>query len=189
MSKTVALIYGFGEDDWNGRAFVAALQKDGFKIIKDAAKADIVIAHSAGCFYLPDTGPKQLTVLIGPPYWPGRSIIFCFLRKAIDDFRYYRRQHLTRAWFVKTRHNTLYILGGLRKAWAIYRNARQYKFFMMLHNKRVLIIRNENDQFLTPEAPELLGKYANFHFKTVSGEHDDCWLHPELYINLIQSEL
>jgi hypothetical protein len=187
--QTVCMIYGFGEDDWNGRAFVAALRKAGYKVIKDAAKADIVIAHSAGVFYLPDTGREQLTVLIGPPFWPGRSMFVCFLIKAWRDFWYHRSHGLTRVWFRKTLHNTLYILGGLRKAIAIARYAHRQNFYLALQQKRVLIIRNEHDAFLTPDADKILSKHADFKFRTVPDEHDDCWLHPERYIDLLQSEV
>src|SRR5690348_14896227 len=114
MSKpSVALLYGFGEGTWHGRRFRSVLETQGFTVADQAEEADIVIAHSAGCFYLPQTSKKQLTVLIGPPYWPGRSMVANFLRKAVSDFRYYRTHHLITAWWIKSFHNGIYIFGGL----------------------------------------------------------------------------
>jgi hypothetical protein len=148
--------------------------------------ADIVIAHSAGCFYLPSTGREQLTVLIGPPYWPGKSPVPHFVRKVWRDFRYYYRQRQTIPWLHKSLYNSLYILGGLRKAIAIAQHANRHDFYLALQQKRVLIIRNEHDDFLTPDAPQLLAEHAHFSFRTAPGEHDDCWLHPDRYLDAIE---
>jgi hypothetical protein len=190
MSKTtVALVYGFGEGEWIGRYFRTRLQAHGFSVIAEPAAADVVIAHSAGCFYLPPTGKEQLTVLIGPPYWPGHSVVWGFLVKFWRDFWYYRHLHRTIPWLHKSLHNNRYILGGLRKSIAIARHTNRHDFYLALQQKRILVIRNEHDTFLTPQAPELLAEHAHISFQTIPGEHDDCWLHPEPYIECLQAAL
>lgn len=189
MSKpSVAIRYGFGEDSWHGRVLVQALTRQGYRLTDDAAEADIIIAHSAGCFYLPDTGAEQLTVLVGPLYWPGRSLTGSSLVKSARDFYYYRRHGMTRAWLVKTAHNIRCINGDLPSIIPIVQSARRHHdFYQTLRGKYLLIIRNQHDTFLTPEAPQLLKPHAAVMFRTLPGEHDDLWLHPMPYIHLIQS--
>lgn len=189
MSKpTVAIVYGFAEHDWTGRYFCEQLEASGFEIIADEAAADILVSHSAGCFYLPDTGPEQLTVLIGPPYWPGKSMSWAFLQKFYLDFKAYVRRGRLLPWLDKTAHGAAYVLGGLRKAVWIARNANRHDFYVALRNKDVVIIRAEQDTFLTPAAPQLLANKAVFSFRTVPGQHDECWLDPKPYIEVIKSE-
>ena len=83
--QTVAVIPGFGEGAWHQKRLLNAFEKLGYIAEADAAQADIIIAHSAGCFYLPKVRPQQQVVLIGPPYWPGRSVLSSFIRKGHHD--------------------------------------------------------------------------------------------------------
>jgi hypothetical protein len=189
MSKpTVSIIYGFGEGEWHGRAFRSALQMAGFSTNHQPATADIVIAHSAGCFYLPNERQDQLTILIGPSYWPGKPLIVSFWQKVSWDFKDYRRRGMTAAWFYKTLRNTLYIIGGTRKARLMIKNTRRQNFYAALRNKWTVIIRNQDDSWLTPNAKALLGSKATFSFHELPGQHDDCWINPEPYVRLLQSE-
>jgi len=189
MSKpTVAIIYGFGEGEWHGRVLRRALQAANFVVSHEPTTADIVIAHSAGCFYLPEERNDQLTMLIGPGYWPGKSIAVCFIQKIVRDFKDYQRRDMTISWFYKTLRNSLYIIGGGHKTLLMIRNARRQNFYAALRNKRVFIVRNHDDPWLTPDAESLLHDKAAFSFYELPGQHDDCWINPEPYICLLQSE-
>lgn len=186
----VALVYGYGEGGWSGAYFRRALEQAGFAYTDNVSQADIVISHSAGCFYLPESAKHdQLTVLIGPPFWPDRSVIANSFRKFGHDFAAYRRDSMTKAWLTKSFWNSLYIVSAIPRALAMWRHARRQDFYRVLRNKQVVIIRAEYDDFMTPEADKLLSGKADFRFYSIPGhQHDDLWRYPELYLVITRKE-
>jgi hypothetical protein len=55
MSESVCIIYGLNEGAAMGRKLVRALKEAGFTITDDSAGADIILAHSGGCYLVPPT--------------------------------------------------------------------------------------------------------------------------------------
>lgn len=64
MSKTVALIPGFTEGKWHTKRFKRALVRRGYHFVLQADHADIVIAHSGGCYEIPALRPNTYIDLI-----------------------------------------------------------------------------------------------------------------------------
>jgi hypothetical protein len=67
--KTVAIIYGWTGGSWSTRQFRGELQKAGFKVISNREKANIIIAHSAGCYRVPNKASAQFILLIHRFMW------------------------------------------------------------------------------------------------------------------------
>jgi hypothetical protein len=186
MSKSVCLIYGFATGRWHGKLFKKTLQGYGFSIEPDARKASIIVAHSAGCFYLPPANKSQLIVMINPPYWPGKSDRKSMSRNIRQAATRRIAIYPTGYWLQKTIWNIFYLLINIPKAVSIARTTKDHELSDTLEHRRVVIIRNQNDLWLTPDIPKLLGK-TEFRYYELPGHHDDCWLNPSPYIEVLKS--
>lgn len=186
--QKVAILYGIGEGDYHGRAFVSGLKRAGFDVIRDSAKADIVITHSGGCFFLPPLELDQKFVLINPPYWPGKPLVVSTMQKIYFDFMDFARDGKLHVWFWKTAVNLAHIARFLIKTLVIMRGAHKRRFYEALRDENAAIIRSSADTFLAPDADQLLeqkvGKVISFY--RLPGQHDTCWRDPEPYIRIIK---
>lgn len=183
----IALIYGIGEGDYHGRTFVAELQKAGFEVVRKPEEADVILTHSGGCFFLPPLDLNQKFVLINPPYWPGKSLVKSTVQKIRIDFIDFVRDGKLLQWFYKTTINIAHILRFIFKSLTITLHARRQRFYEALRDENTIIIRSDQDTFLSPEADQLLKqKYSHaipmYH---VAGQHDTCWRDPQPYIDII----
>jgi hypothetical protein len=185
--KSVFLIYGFAEGNWHGKKFKQELIKAGFEIADHVDDADIIVAHSGGCFYLPEAKPGQLTVLIGPPYWPGKSVVTSMTQKIWSDAVYCLRDGHVAYWLQKTFWNGVYTLASIKRVIQIALNAQRHNFYLALNQREVIIIRANNDCLLTPNYKTSLHKHAQFQSYDLPGQHDDCWLDPTPYVKVLKS--
>ena len=83
--KAVAILHGWAGGWWHVREFTKELHKKELKVVKNSRVADIIVAHSTGCYRLPEKSEAKLVVLLGPPYWPSKSILHRLLRKKGHD--------------------------------------------------------------------------------------------------------
>lgn len=72
--RTVKIQYGIFGGELQGKRLRREIQKAGYAVTKNASAADIILAHSAGCFWLPSAPARQKLLLVDPPYWPAKSI-------------------------------------------------------------------------------------------------------------------
>ena len=188
MSKpTIYIITGFAEGSWHTKRFYKTADTYGFKAAKNIEAADIIISHSAGCFYLPPANKRQLTILINPPYWPGKSMFIGGLQKFKSDVAANIKRGTYAYWLQKSFWDTLYLLGSMSKAIQIVKNSSRHDFYKALRQRSILIIRNDEDTFLNPDAAISLKKHMKFKYSELPGQHDDCWLDATPYIKVIQS--
>jgi hypothetical protein len=184
----IALLYGVGEGDYHGRAFVAELKQSDFEVVRDARKADIVVTHSGGCFFLPPLDLNQKFVLINPPYWPGKSLLVSTVEKISIDLVDFVKDGKILQWILKTCINVAHIFRYIYKVLTITLHAHKQRFYEALQDDNTLIIRSDRDTFLAPDADHLLErKYGRvIPLRSVEGQHDSCWRNPEPYIRIIR---
>jgi hypothetical protein len=178
--KSVAIIYGFAEGDWQGRLMRPALKKVGFKLEKTPKLADIIIAHSGGCLTLPNTNKRQKVILIDPPYWPGKPILKSLFSQLLSDPTRRKQNGQLGYWLQKLLWNTYYIFRYPIRNIRMYFPAHNDQLFKILPSQEIVIIRNKNDPWCTPEAKKIAIK-NNIEYYELPGTHEDCWLHPEKY--------
>lgn len=65
--KTVTILHGWAGGWWHTREFTKELGRNDFEVIKDARIADVILAHSTGCYRLPEVSKAKLVVLHGAP--------------------------------------------------------------------------------------------------------------------------
>jgi hypothetical protein len=162
-----------------------SLARLGYREERIAAKADIIITHSAGCFFLPNTDANKLIILIGPPYWPGKPLLLSLVQKLWGDFATSVRRRKVGFWAHKIAWNWIYIFANLLRVVRIAIGARRQKFHEALRGKNVAIIRNDDDSWLAPDVAERLPDGENFAFYHLPGEHEDCWVYPADHAKLI----
>ncbi len=188
MRTKVALMYGFGEGDYHGRAFVAELKEQGMQVVRDPKKADIVVTHSGGCFFLPPLDLNQKFVLINPPYWPGKSLLVSSIEKVGKDFMDFTRDGKLITWLWKTCINIAHLTRYAIKTLTITLGAHKQRFYEALRDECTIIIRSDADPFLSPKADQLLEqKYGRaIPFYRLPGQHDTCWRDPKAYVDIIK---
>lgn len=185
--KTVALIEGFSGGPIKTRRFRKALVDAGFKIIKNSSKADIVIAHSAGIYAIPASARANLLMLIGPTYWPGRSL-YARLRQHMGDSRryyvsrfgrlYYTKKKILEVYYFFIRHKYLWL--------GIVHNNRLEKLQQLTSRpgRKTIIIRNTDDAY-SGRGLEQQIKDKNVTYVELPGIHDDYYENPGPYIELL----
>lgn len=178
---TIAIAYGLNEGPFMGRRLRRALHTAGFTVINDLVMADIIIAHSGGCFVLAPR-PKQHVVMIGLPYWPDRSMLGALARKVAADIKTHHREGELSYWLHKTIWNSVYF-------WRMGNNIRMLRgrssgAFWMYPN--LTLVRNTHDAMCTPHIP--LGRFKHQpQFVELPGHHDDCWRMPTPIVRIVQS--
>jgi hypothetical protein len=188
-TRTIAIICGIGEGRWHASILEPPLKAAGFRVINDPAKANIILSHSGGCFFLPKTTPDQTIVLIDPPYWPGKLILVSVIEKIYRDTKDHIARRKFGFWAQKTLWNLIYLFKYVFKSLQMGWFARKQNFYQALAQDTVILIRNEDDVWCTPDIEQLPTDSNPFTYYHLPGQHDDCWLNPEVYAKLLQSKL
>jgi hypothetical protein len=185
--KTVAVIEGFAGGPMHTRHFKKALSEAGFIPIKSRVEADIIIAHSAGIYAIPQEAKAKLMVLIGPTYWPGKLLpkrSFAHTRSSgkyhLTNFglRYYVWKKLLEIYYFFRRHEYLWL--------GIIHNNKLDRIYALADKpgREIIVIRNQDDPFTTPKIANQL-KHRSIKFIELPGVHDHFLRNPQPYIDLL----
>lgn len=180
QTASICILYGFCEGPHSGRRLTRLLQQAGYTLSSDPQTADIVLAHSGGCFVIPPTPQAKRLIMIGLPFTPGKSTARALLEKNRAEFRYFRRQHHLVAWLHKLCWHSLYFW-KMPTNFRMLQAQRQGAFWQL---QRVTVIRNRDDLCCTPDCTALMFGQPPALI-ALSGQHDDLWLHPEPYLDII----
>ncbi|HSX18234.1 MAG TPA: hypothetical protein VLE51_02685 [Candidatus Saccharimonadales bacterium] len=185
--KKAAIIYGWAEGPWESQKFRELLQENEFEITNNPSNADIIIAHSSGCYLTPSDIHNKQIFLIGLPYWPGRSLLSSIIKKLKNEVDYHRRDKSLGWWLNKILHNTWYILSRPSASYFGLTKHKE-KYLPSDSNNIVMVIRPSDDTFCHPDIMKLL-PMRDYKFIELPGAHDDCWVDPKPYIDLLLKEL
>jgi len=184
----VAIKQGWAGGAWHTSQFENAVSAAGFAIT-DIAHADVIIAHSIACYDLEQKTPATYYILIDPPYWPGKSIIGRFIEKQKLDNHTLVKKYGWKYLLLKIFWGTIYVVSRPRYTEMAFKNAGQLDFLGKLKDKKVLIIRNQQDYICSPEIHIPLATYPHVFYRTIPGEHDDYYTNPQPYIDLIPKNI
>jgi hypothetical protein len=184
----VAIKQGWAGGPWHTRQFEQAAQAAGFNLT-NVAHADVIVAHSMACYDLKAKTPAQYYILIDPPYWPGKSIVSRFIEKQRHDNRSLRAKYGWKYVMMSCLWGLVYIFAKPSYTRMALKNSGQLDFLNELKDKKVLIIRNEQDFICSPGIHIALSAYPHVFFRTTPGEHDDYYTNPQPYIDLIPKTL
>ena len=176
----IAIVYGWAEGSWQGKRLRRMLRQRGHHVTRNATKADVIIAHSGGCYMLPEHSNARQIILVGLPYWPDKHPIQSLREKL-------RLELKDTWWYKKTLFNAYYFISRPRK-WMKMAKAFKRRHVPIYESCSVSLVRNDGDTFLHPQrVAELVGN-NQWQLKLLAGLHDDLWLNPGPYVELIRPE-
>lgn len=187
MNQTVAILPGIFSGRQTTRRLRELLKRAGYEVIEHAAEADTLLAHSAGPLWLPRASAKQKIVLIDPPYWPGKTIRERARERGRSNFRFHERGVPLRAWLVRQLWGIYYALRNPLRTRYVLRHMADFNLLHAIRNHNVVLVRNEHDEWLTPDFTDLRRAHPNLAIIELPGDHDGFNYHPERYVNLLQS--
>jgi hypothetical protein len=176
---TYYIVPGWSEGRWHIKEFTRRSQID---LADKAETADIVLAHSSGCYNLPKLKNKKV-VLVDPPYWPGRSMLRRMFRHVIADVPKQISSYGLPFWLNMRFHNTLYAVVAPLKHTIHTHSSLKKELASDLIDCKVIIIRNENDAYCSSDVEQLASKKISVH--TLAGLHEDCWIEPKQLITTL----
>lgn len=180
------IVYGWSEGPWQGKKMQQIMLANGFTAAKQASEADIIIAHSLGCYLVPKENRAKIILLIGLSYWPDKLIFASLLQHITQNFKNSLGSNSS-WWLSKLSHNCRYIITRPKSSY----NAIFCRKISNLPNasatRQVFLVRNASDPFCPPHIQSLIPKDMGYEFlfNIGNGQHEDCWLNPDPYVNLI----
>jgi hypothetical protein len=166
-----------------GRQLSQCFRDAGFSITTDPSQADIIFAHSGGCFLIPPVNKASKIVLVGLPYWPGRPWLMATVLKVWREVKLYIRKRRIRYWLKKWLYHIRYAFS----VGPAIRMARNMKSSGPWNGKQSqFIIRNRHDMYSSPALYKLAWGGPRT-FISLPGEHDDCWDNPHVYADLLRA--
>lgn len=188
MATTVAFIYGFTEGEWHGKRFRKVLRENGYEIVYNPHVADIIIAHSGGCYHVPiDLKPSQKVLLINPTYWPGKPLLLRALKMFGQLITAVRIGNRPLYQLQKTVHNLWYLVWHADTNRDMVKRAHKFELPVEIKHNPTTLVRNLHDPWLTPKLDDLKQINPQLRIVCMPGWHDHCWEFPEAYLHLLQS--
>lgn len=187
--NTVGILEGWAGGPKLSKRFRKAISERGFKVTKKLEEADFIFAHSTGCYLLPGRLRAKVIFMIDPPYWPGRRITGRWFDLIKNDRRLLKSDAGSSGFLSKKLWELFYIIKKPRFSWSVIRNQSHLDFLGRLDYKRIVLIRNKNDEFCSPAISDQLKSYKNIKYIELPGHHEDYYVNPSPYIDLLLKEL
>ena len=186
--KNVAFLYGWSEGKWHTKEFAKQLKRNRFKISDNTETADVIIAHSLGCYLLPKEPKAKLIMLIGLPYWPGRPVLKSMQMNLKHEAS---MKHSMIWWLRRSAWATFYVLKKMRTNYkTLKRRAKgDLRLPALSTASQPIMIRNQLDPFTHPKIQELLPATKKYKLIELPGGHEDWWINPKPYIDLLTKHL
>ena len=187
--KTAVILQGWAGGAWHTKKLADLLEKNDIRVISDKRAADIIIAHSVGTYDIPSGIHAELIMLIDPPYWPGKSIISRLFKKEHADTKTVRQLYGNKYWLAKKFWEGVYIILKPSYSFLAPRQVPISELLAHMAGRKVLVVRNKVDAFLTPDIRNQLQDYENVKYIELPGEHDDYYTNPQPYVDLLLKAL
>jgi hypothetical protein len=158
-------------------------------VIKKAGQADVIIAHSTGCYFLPNKAKASLTILINPPYWPGEPIVERWLRMNKNETKFILRRFGWGTFLKNKLWEIYYIFAKPSYTWSVLKNQSHLDFINQFPDRNMVLARNTEDEFCSPQIEEIISSRKNFKYVEIPGYHSDYYTNPQPYIELLLKEL
>jgi hypothetical protein len=166
MSITVKIQYGVFEGERTGARLKRAIKRAGFSITKSLG---------------------QKIILVDPPYWPGRTTRDRAKSLSKTTIRFREYGYLFRYWLISILWNIYYSIRDLKRVLRIFNHAQYYDLPSIIQGRNVILVRNEYDDWLTPDLDELQRDNPSLRIVQMAGDHNDIIHNPIGYVSLIQS--
>lgn len=180
-----ALSYGFVEGSAHGRKISRLLQQAGLVPAKNLISADVIIAHSAGCWLLPDDAKPKLILYVGMPL-PLTSAQKIWLKANWLNVKSFLAKGNIIKMIRIAALNTYYGLRHARRSLDIIHGVNTAKPTIFA-GATTIFIANQHDPW--PRSARL-SDYINsesWAFLSLPGSHNNIWQHPAYYVDIIKN--
>jgi len=82
-----------------------------------------------------------------------------------------------------------YVFAKPRYTWSVLKNQSHLEFLDQLSDKQMILVRNKEDEFCSPQIKKVINEYNNFKYIEIPGYHSDYYIDPKPYIDLLKQEL
>jgi hypothetical protein len=141
--------------------------------------ADIIIAHSAGCWLLPQTVKPKLIVYVGMPLAQA-SWRDTFLNANVTSFTH---KNFLRSLSTKSK-STYYGLRQPRRNLNIIRMAKNSHSVIFTDIPSIFIANRYDPWPRSEQLQQFISSY-DWAFISLPGSHDDIWERPQRYVAII----
>jgi hypothetical protein len=181
-AQSVYIIYGFAEGQWLGRRLRRELTAAGYAMAESADKADVIIAHSGGCYLAPAASADQIVFHIGYTYWPGKP-----LRTSFRELVAYESSHYDLAYWVKRSLVNCFYALNVMHTWRMVPGWRDpIRHLKKLNPDQHIFINARFEQYCDPYAVfEVTG--GKQRYLSLYESHNDIWKSPAQFVDLLQS--
>lgn len=180
VSLSFAFSYGLVGGPLHARRFKKLMQKAGFVHTKYTQKADIIIAHSAGCWLIPPDSTPKLVIYVGMPLAQ---------RQPLQTLRAANQAKLNhndfRQGFIKRSKSTFYGIIQPRRNLKIIKMSKLAEP-VIFDKAPVVFIANSDDPWPDDTKLEHYMLTHPWAFMGLVGAHDDVWLNSEKYVEIIE---
>lgn len=177
-SLTYGIIYGLFGRPALTRKLERLLNATGLRSTQDFEHADILIAHSAGCWLVPETAKARLIILNGVPLADNQNKAYCQANVQI-----YKQASVRQL----VSHFSGNIFSALRYPWrnlSIIRMAKRTETAIPPEAMCVFITNRDDPWPRSKKLDELLNN-KDWAFISLPGPHNYIWHHPEHYAAII----
>jgi hypothetical protein len=184
----VAVKPGWAGGRWHTRDFEAALKQAGYNVSSEF-DANVIIAHSVACYDLKLKSPATYFILIDPPYWPKKHIAIRFFEKTRQDITSLKRAYGWRYVAKKIFWGLFYVAARPQYTVLALKRSDDLTFLEALKGKNVRVVRNSQDSICSADIKVALAAYPDFNYYELPGQHDDYYINPKPYIDLLPTTL
>lgn len=178
----VGISYGFAEGPAQAKKLIRLLKENGFNTTKRLERADIIIAHSGGCYLLPEKGKAEVVMLVGFPFWTDKNPRKGLAEKLAQEIK-------DLSWLRKTFFNTIYFFAWPQRWYHMYKAWQKVTLPQTSNYGSIISVRNEHDPFMHPIESEALATERGWKLHKLSGGHDDLWTNPQPYVDILLKNL
>lgn len=178
-----AISYGFLGRPAHGKQISRLLRHEGYIPAPDIASADIVLAHSAGCWLINDMTQAKLVIYVGMPLAQDRPR---------QTFRRASSRNIHT--FISNRHFLSVLKIGLYSLYyGLRQPVRNLEIVKAVKNAQfninpdtcTVFIANRHDPWPQSVRLQQYLKKQDWAFVSLPGSHDNVWEHPERYVAII----
>lgn len=185
--QTLCIIYGLNEGPALSKRLRRHAEQRGFVITADAGAADVLISHSGGCFFVGEK-PAKIILIANPVCGLRRSMPFVVTKKIFLDFIDCLRTRKIHLWLHKTGWNIIYMFTKFGPNLRMILAATPFRSSLPQTNaEKTFVINNQTDPWAFCVPGAAIAERPNYTYMTLPGSHDDLWIHPEKYLDIIQS--
>ncbi len=184
---TYTIYHGFSHSRRHSAGMRKLLDQAGYDEAIEPRQADIVIAHSAGCYIVPPDSDAKVVLLVGVPMNDKhvRRVFFDARRKDVATFR---AAHQSKRLFRLTALSYLEVSRHSRYHRKLVKTVITKRHNLPVINARqTIVISSQSDPW--PEPVKELAKTSKHGYSFISmyGSHNHLWQAPEQYIEIIKA--